>query len=112
MKTHNESSFSPVKFTTSMMKGKENPIKQIKGERRKMKKIMNFMKNNIDRNLIAIALIIVIMTGIGVERMENEWIETASAAIWIVGEILLVAAMIIKDIFYSFVEIYKEENKK
>ena len=50
-------------------------------------------KNKFNWSLIVMVLIILVMTIIGIVLMENYWIESASAAIWIAGMVMIALAM-------------------
>ena len=59
-----------------------------------MKKFMR----NLDVKMIAIIIVIVLMTGVGIRFMEDEWIEPMSGIIWLVGEAMIVAVMTFKNV--------------
>lgn len=59
-----------------------------------MKKLME----KFDVKTIVTIVIIAAMTGVGVYRMEYDWCENMSAVIWLVGELMIVAALTFKDI--------------
>ena len=77
-----------------------------------MKKIKNM---KLDVKMIAAAILVVVMTCTGVTFMENDWYETMSGIIWLVGEAMLVAVVMYKDIIRFTVEEIKtlfDDEKK
>ena len=71
-----------------------------------MKKTKKTMKLNL--RVIMMVIIIVLMTWFGVAWAEFEWTETASAVIWIIGEVLLVMVLGISGLVSKSIELCRE----
>lgn len=65
-----------------------------------MKKFMKAL----DVKMIAIIIVIVLMTGVGIRFMEDEWIEPMSGIIWLVGEAMIVAVLTFKPVMKFIME--------
>lgn len=65
-----------------------------------MKKFMKAL----DVKMIAIIIVIVLMTGVGIRFMEDEWIEPMSGIIWLVGEAMIVGVLTFKPVMKFIME--------
>lgn len=70
-----------------------------------------FIKN-LDGKMIAIIIVIVLMTGVGIRFMEDEWIEPMSGIIWLVGEAMIVGVLTFKPAMKFVIEETKEFYEK
>ncbi len=67
-------------------------------------------KIKVNWTMIGMVLIILAMTFMGVELMEEEWIETASAAIWIAGMVMVTITMVVEVVMNNLRDLVKMEK--